>query len=306
MMIWNRPDPLIVFDGLMSDIYLLITSILTLAVGPLLQQVARRVGSMQAILDGFVFIAISGLILLYVIPGSIALGGWLAVLGGLLGLLVPSLIENRLHGLARQAHMVALVLALSGIMLHGFVDGLALTAPEEKEGAHVHSMLPLAVILHRLPVGLTIWILLRPLYGKVAAMATLGLIALATVAGFALGGTVFEGVDNWVSGIFQALVAGSLLHVVMHRSHPHGEEAEPAKGGRLQAGLGALGGLVLLWGITWSHGAESMLWQGGGILGLGVLFSLILWRRGSHLYANGHEHHHCGGKGKNHHDVQPD
>ena len=284
----------------MSDSYILITSILTLAVGPILQQLGRRVGPMQAILDGFVFIAISGLILLHVIPGSIVLGGWLAILGGLLGLLVPSLIESRLHGLARQAHMVALVLALSGIMLHGFVDGLALIAPEEAEGAHVHSMLPLAVILHRLPVGLTIWILLRPLYGTGAALGTLVLIAFATVAGFVLGGTVFEGVDNRISGMFQALVAGSLLHVVMHRSHPHGEPEELAGRGRLHAGLGALGGLTLLWGITLSHGGESMVWQGGGILGLGGLFALILWRRGSHWYASAHEHHHCSGSGANH------
>ena len=137
-------------------------------------------------------------------------------------------------------------------------------------------------------------------------MATLGLIALATAAGFAVGGTVFEGVDNRISGMFQALVAGSLLHVVMHRSHPHGEEIAPATRGRLQAGLGALGGLVLLWGITWNHGAESIVWQGGGILGLGGLFLIILWRRGSHLYGSGHEHHQSGRSGANHHRVPPD
>ena len=137
-------------------------------------------------------------------------------------------------------------------------------------------------------------------------MATLGLIALATAAGFAVGGTVFEGVDNRISGMFQALVAGSLLHVVMHRSHPHGEEIDPARRRRLQAGLGALGGLVLLWGITWSHGAESMVWQGGGILGLGGLFLIILWRRGNHFYASGHEHHHSGKSGANHHRLPPD
>ena len=54
--------------------------------------------------------------------------------------------------LARQAHAVALLLALVGIGLHGFTDGLALG-----QGGHEHAgehMLPWAVVLHRLPVGL--------------------------------------------------------------------------------------------------------------------------------------------------------
>ena len=304
-MLWIRRDPPTVYDVLMPDIYLLIISILILAIGPLLHQLTRLAGSLRATLDGFVFVAISGLVLLHVIPGSIALGGWLAILGGLIGLLAPSLIENKLHGLARPAHMVALVLALIGITLHGFVDGLALATPEWEGGTHAHSMLPLVVLLHRLPVGLTIWILLRPLYGAGAALATLGLIALATAAGFVVGGTAFEGVDNRISGIFQALVAGSLLHVVTHRSHPHGEESAAARSGRLQAGLGALSGLVLLWAITWSHGAESMFWQGGGLLVLAGLFLIILWRRGTHKYADGHEHHHSNAGSENHHHTPP-
>ena len=63
-------------------------------------------------------------------------------------------------GLASQAH--GLLLALVGIGLHGFTDGLALGHGHEHAGEY---MLPWAVILHRLPVGLMVWFLLRPVYG---------------------------------------------------------------------------------------------------------------------------------------------
>ena len=247
------------YDAHLADIHLLLISILALAVGPVLHQLARLADSMLAALDGFVFVAIGGLVLLHIIPESIILGGWLAVLGALAGLLAPSLVEHRLHGLARQAHMAALLLALIGIALHAFMDGLALVAPGSKTELHEHHMLPLAVILHRLPVGLTIWFLLRPLYGVRTALAALGLIALATAAGFVFGGVVAKSIESQARGIFQALVAGSLFHVVVHRSYPAVERSTRTDGGRFQAGLGALGGLGLLWAITWDHGVRSMV-----------------------------------------------
>ena len=76
-----------------------------------------------------------------------------------LGLMGPGWVEHRLENLARQAHSVALLLALVGIGLHGFTDGLALG-----QGGHEHAgehMLPWAVVLHRLPVGLMVWFLIR-------------------------------------------------------------------------------------------------------------------------------------------------
>ncbi len=267
----------------MPDIYLLLIGIFTLAVGPLVHQLARFAGFMLGALDGFVLVAISGLVLLHVIPESMALAGWPAILGGLVGLLVPTLIEHRLHGLARQAHMVALTVALVGIAFHAFVDGLALAESGGSAEEHGHPGLPLAVILHRLPVGLTIWLLLRPLYGMGAALATLGLIVLATVAGFFLGETAWEGGGNQVRGIFQALVAGSLLHVVVHRSHA-GES-------RLHTGLGGVGGFVLLWMILWNDGTETTGLKEVGLMVLAGLFLLALWRRGSQLFAGGHQHH---------------
>ena len=251
------------------DIHLLILSLVVLGIGPLLYHLARRVGVMLAALDGFVFVAIGGLVLLHVIPESLELAGWAAVAGALLGLWAPSWVEHRLHGLARQAHMVALLLALVGITLHAFVDGLALVRPHEAGGAGEGHVLPMAVILHRLPVGLTIWFLLRPAYGVRAALATLTLIGLATTAGFFLGEAAVGDLASRGRGVFQALVAGSLLHVMVHRSYPIAEGGRGRTGG-VEAGLGALGGLALMWALTDGHGAPMSAAVARAFLGLAL------------------------------------
>ncbi|MCC7264621.1 MAG: permease [Candidatus Latescibacteria bacterium] len=245
-------------------IYLLAASLLTLAAGPLLYQTARaaRLASpLLAALDGFVFVAITGLVLLHVLPESVALGGWAAVLACLVGLMAPTLLEHRLHGRARQVHAVALLLGLAALGLHAFMDGLVLGGGHQNGDGHVHRMLPMAVILHRLPEGLMIWFLVRPLYGLPKALATLAMVAVSTLTGFWLSAAVAAAIEHQGRGLFQALVGGSLLHVVMHRSYPISPDDTGPR--RLQAGLGALGGLGLLWAIT--HDGDSGLAQAGSV-----------------------------------------
>lgn len=228
-----------------SDLHLLAISLLALAVGPVLHQLARIKGTMLAALDGFVYVSMGGVIFLHIVPESYELAGWWSLLAVLVGLLGPGLIEHRLRGLARQAHAVALLLALVGIGLHGFMDGLALGG-----GDHEHHMLPMAILLHRLPVGLAVWFLLRPAYGLGVALGLLALIGVATLAGFALGEAAVGGLANRSLGLFQALVAGSLLHVVVHRSYPIEEAASTPQAARRHAGTGALVGLFFLWALT--------------------------------------------------------
>ena len=207
-----------------SELNLLALSLLVLAVGPIVYQVSRFTAAMSAALDGFVYATIIGLVLIYILPNSIGLSGWMAGVAALTGLLAPTVLERRLHSLARQVHNLALVLGLVAIALHAFTDGLALTAGANG-GTDAHAdaghMLPMAVLVHRLPIGLTVWFLLRPLYGLGAALGTLLLIAVATAIGFASGeafASILSGGSGF--GLFQAFVAGSLLHVVLHRSYP--------------------------------------------------------------------------------------
>ena len=201
----------------------LILSIVALALGPALYRLFRRQEGALAALDGFMFVSMGGLILL-ILPETVDHGGWRSLVFVLMGLLGPSLLERNFHRLGQGAHWVALLLGLIGLCLHAVVDGMALG---ETPGAHEHghghghgdSFLPLAVMLHRIPVGLTIWWLLRRTLGKGIAISILALMAISTVVGFFLGVHLLDSFTGQGMAWFKALVAGSLLHVVFHRPH---------------------------------------------------------------------------------------
>ena len=220
-------------------------SLVALAIGPLLHRIAERARSALVALDGFVFVAIGGLVLGQVLPRCIEMAGLSTLLAALGGLLGPLFIERWLHGAARQAHAAALALGLTGIVLHAFIDGMALDPSAGQSVA-----LPLAVLLHRVPEALTVWMLLRPSYGRRVAVGTLALLGTATFLGYTTGEPLVGGYANPIMGYVQALVSGSLLHVMIHRPHPVTTES----GSRWWAsGVGGLIGLGLVFGIMWSH-----------------------------------------------------
>lgn len=227
---------------------LLFACIASLILGPVVYVAARTRDALLAVIDGFVFMAISGLVLLYILPDSFASGGWLTLLFVLVGFFGPTLMEQNFKKAARQAHLAALVLGIVGLCLHSLIDGTALSAPPESPVTH-HNVLPYAVILHRFPVGLTIWWLLRPAYGIWTAGAILALMSGSTIAGFFLGPHLTTGLSTQGIAWFQALVGGSLLHVVMHQPHAKGADcgcASPLASNRHFEGVGSVLGVALL------------------------------------------------------------
>jgi len=228
-----------------SQATLLALSIAVLAIGPLLLGFVQRFGQVLLALDGFVLVSVGGLVLADVIPHAIEHGGGLALPIVLLGLLGPALLEKGLHRAAHQVHMAALLLGLAGLVLHAGIDGLALSGTQ---GSDISENLATAVLLHRLPEGLTIWWLLRPVYGARIALATLALVAGATAAGMALAGGVSVAESGALPALIEALVGGSLLHVVIHRPHPSVHQPRPGRR-HVAAGLGALAGALLLYAI---------------------------------------------------------
>ena len=194
---------------------LLVPGLIAVAAGPLLYQLARGGRSLLAALDGFAVVAVAGLALLHIIPDSISLAGWTAAGAALAGLAAPSLIAPRLGGLARPARAAALLLGLAALILHAF--------GRRNDGGYPavssQTQWMVLLLLHRLPVGLTIWFLLRPVHGPGLAMGALAVTAAATAAGLALADAAgFLQSRGW--GIFQAAAAGSLLHLLFQRSHP--------------------------------------------------------------------------------------
>jgi uncharacterized membrane protein YraQ (UPF0718 family) len=232
----------------------LTASIVALAVGPLIYWGCRRYGGALAGLDGFIFISMGGLILIDVLPTVVEHGGWASFAFVAAGLVGPTLLEHGFRGASGHTHFAALMLGLVGLGLHAAFDGVFLgggTAIEDHHGhGHAMSSLPVAIILHRVPVGLTVWWLMRRNYGVFAAIAVLGLIALSTIGGNLLGDVLADGASSVGMAWFQAFVAGSLLHVVIHR--PHQDEGDcggcgPVPGSeRLYAGIGGVLGLGLL------------------------------------------------------------
>ena len=147
----------------------LIFSIVALAAGPLIFGACRKHAGPLAALDGFIYVSMGGLILVDVFPPAFELGGWLCLVFAFVGLVGPTILERSFRSASRQMHLLALGLGLLALSLHALVDGVYLGGASGHEHAHSHgahaghghdhtmSGLPLAIILHRLPVGLTVW-----------------------------------------------------------------------------------------------------------------------------------------------------
>ncbi|HRV08115.1 MAG TPA: permease, partial [Acidobacteriota bacterium] len=224
---------------------LLLASLLMLLAGPLLYTLAIRRHSALTLLDGLIFVTITGLVLLFVLPHCYESGGWPVFPVALLGLFGPTLVEAFSRRAARRTHGTTLLLALCGVGLHSLLDGAAVA----QGGLEGEPLLPLAVVLHRLPVALTIWWLLRPAYGRGVPSLVLILIGAATLFGYASGPSLIAALSSEALSWFQAFVAGSLMHVVFHQPHSSGVQCGCGDTGGTDGwweGIGALSGIGIL------------------------------------------------------------
>lgn len=193
------------------------------AAGPALYRILHGHPRAARVVDGSVYVAVPALVAWQVLPHAWAERSLLAIGAVGVGLLLPLGMERVSRALAPRTDDVALLAGLSGIVVHALLEGAALV-PGSDEG--VATPLALAVVLHRIPVGLVIWWLIRPRHGVAAASAGVGSLILATLVGFGLGGLLGEAHGS-AAEIYQALVSGSLVHVVFHQGrhdHDHRED----------------------------------------------------------------------------------
>ncbi len=221
----------------------LVLAAFALAVGPLMAGLLQRRADLHAFLDGFILIMVSGLALLHLLPSAReSIGAW-CLLFALVGAFLPLYTERKLHRREHGESSSVLWLAMAGLILHASLDGAALTANEHV----IHGLmeekwsLPLAILLHRVPVGLLIWWSVKPRLGARVAVAILAAIVGATFAGSALSSFLLPLSTGVVSGVIFSLLAGGLLHVVMDHRH----QAEHADG-RVHPAWGATGTLLAL------------------------------------------------------------
>lgn len=258
---------------------LLALSLVALLVGPVLSHVARRHPSALAGLDGFVVITIAGIVATHVVPHALVELGLWTLLPLTLGLLLPTWLDRiskrsspleriseRSSPLERASPGARLeILLVVGLAAHAFLDGTALNTHEgHHHETHAHAggqLLALAVALHRVPEGLAIWWLVSPRRGAKWASIALAFVAGASCAGFLLSESLVEHIPETALVVIEALVAGSLLHVVVHHEmsragpeeeHDHGH-AHVHSGGSLANGCGALIGAAFLMFVTREH-----------------------------------------------------
>ncbi len=226
----------------------LLLSIAALLLGPIIYGLGRRNHVARQVLDGFIFITIAGIICVNIIPEALTIGGALAIVFLILGILFPVIIERGFHGAFHEAHKLVLIIAALGLIVHALIDGIALLPSRESDLAY-------AVILHRLPVGMAIWWSLRPNLGLSVAVAALAMISIATALSYSLGGPMVELAEARSIAYVQAFVSGSLIHVVAFGvTHDHGSHIEPvAKSQDWGYRVGILLGLFLVFTAPQLH-----------------------------------------------------
>ncbi len=194
---------------------MLLLAIISLFIGPVLYQWIRRGGFAAKAFDTLIIAVLILLMAFFLIPESWAELGYKSVALILAGYLVPGLLEHMIKKAAHTLHLVSLLLALTGLALHAMLDGAALNSGD---GAAA-SNLSLAVVLHRLGVGMMIWMMVQPLFGKKMAFAVLVFASLATVAGYLLSEVLVALEGQYATSVIQALIIGMLVHSLIHRNH---------------------------------------------------------------------------------------
>jgi len=193
----------------------LILSIISLFIGPLLYQWLRHGGFAAKAFDSLIIAVLILLMAFFLIPESWHALGYGSVALILAGYLVPGLLEKLIKKAAHTLHLVSLLLALAGLALHAMLDGAALNAGDGLMATNIS----VAIVLHRLGVGVMIWMMVQPLFGSRLALSVLGFAALATVVGYLLSGKLLALEGDYAMSVIQTLIIGMIVHSLVHRSH---------------------------------------------------------------------------------------
>lgn len=197
-------------------------SICCLFLAPLLSWAYHRYSRHYTAIDRVLSVVIGLFAAFKLLPESFILAGWMAIVLAGLGFLLPTAAERLWRKQYDSVDNLPLMLAITGFLVHDFIDGAALISPF---GAPVTSSLAWAIILHRLPEGMIIWWVLYPKFGRGLAWTGLCAMAVATAAGYGLGERILWGMEHSArfAAWLQALLAGSLLHLLTHTYHHHDE-----------------------------------------------------------------------------------
>lgn len=204
----------------------LVASLLTPILGALLYRSLHGRDRAVRLVDGFVYVAVPTLVAVQVLPHAIEERSLTMLVIVALGALIPTGFERASRSLAEHTDNLAIVVGVSGLMAHAALEGAALVPG----GEPVDPAFGWAVVLHRVPVGLIIWWLIRPRHGIRWAATGVGSLVAATALGAFVGTELVGPVHGPGFEAFEAFVAGTLLHVVFHQGrhdHTHDHDGHP-------------------------------------------------------------------------------
>jgi zinc transporter ZupT len=174
--------------------------------------------------------------------------GALALFGRYVYPVCPSCSHTHDHdNCARVLHGFAAPL-IAAACLHAFLDGLGISAAQHEEAGGFGAVLVFGVILHKIPEGVALGIMLRAsVRSRTAAFAWCALAEGATLAGGVFESAVTDHAGaGWVTGAL-ALAGGSFIYLGFHAVHSEWRlRGAPAVGPAL---TGAAGAAVLQQGL---------------------------------------------------------
>jgi hypothetical protein len=196
---------------------LLLLSLITLFAGPLLFQWLSRWKRVARALDRVIVGVLVILVAVLLLPDIVEPLGYAAPACLLLGYLLPGLLEKLIRRAAETLHLLTLYLALIGLLLHALLDGAGLAGSEMRADPGLAA----AIILHRFGVGLMLWLIIEPIFGRNAAWLTLIAIAAATIVGFEFSERLLPLAGDTVVSAVQGVIVGTIIHGLVHREHVH-------------------------------------------------------------------------------------
>ena len=252
----------------------LLATLAALAGGPLLAAGARRLRATTIALDAFVLVVLGGLVILHILPHALESAGVWALVVAAGTFVLASMAERGLHrhhgeGHAGVAPRLMVGLAMTGLFVHQMVDGIALAGSEHgdatPDGSHAH-IWAIAVLLHSLPKSIALWWIVAPLLGVRAASTMLGLMAAGTLLGFGLGESLLAFATPTSVALFEALLCGTLLHVVMHADLPPPAAGTRTWEVRTASLIGLVLGVLVIVAVEGGHSHSHDGEQGGDFL----------------------------------------
>jgi uncharacterized membrane protein YraQ (UPF0718 family) len=212
-------------------------SLAGLAIGPALAALGKGRVVPSAALDGLTLGLVPALIGLHLLPHLSEHLGPAALALPAAGFVGLWLAERRSHNVDER---VGRSIVVPAIVIHSLSDGagLGIAAAAADAGSSTAFLLPLAIILHRMPEGLFLVTTLLPHIGWRRTLTQLGLVAVATVVGAVAGRELLEDLPHEILDAFVAVGLGVMLRLVVHSHGPgpgrhqdaHSEGVAPSGG----------------------------------------------------------------------------